>query len=245
MRRAFLFITLIWFALATSASAQSDDRTFRLAVPADLVDSGFMAFVLPRFSLKTSRRAELTSDAPDAVIGSEGVPLFARGGVVYALAMPTENANARAFLDWLQSTAGQSAITGFVPLSGAPYTTVAAAPVADPIIFDGDIAKGLAVAEAHCTRCHTVSPGDRSNIASTPSFMALRALPDWDQRFAAFFALNPHPAFMRVEGLSPAFDPSRPPSMIPIVISEDEMRNVQAYAASLTPAELGKDVEAR
>lgn len=245
MRCALLFITLIWFALATSASAQSDDRTFRLAVPVELVDSGLLAHVLPRFSLKTSRRAEITSEAPDAVLGPEGVPVFARGDAAYALTLKTEDANARAFLDWLQSTAGQSAITGFVPSSGAPFTAIAADPVADPILFEGDIAKGLAVAEAHCTRCHTVSPGDRSNIASTPSFMALRALPDWDERFAAFFALNPHPAFLRVEGLSPPFDPSRPPSMIPIVITETEMQDVQAYAASLTPAELGKEVEAR
>lgn len=245
MRRALLFIISIWFALGTSASAQSDDRAFRVAVPDELVDSGLMAHVLPRFSLKTSRRADITPEAPDAMIGPEGIPVFARGDVAYALALVTEDADARAFLDWLQSTAGQSAVTGFVPSSGSAFTAIVAAPVAEPIMFEGDIAKGLAVAEVHCTRCHTVAPGDRSNIASTPSFMALRALPDWDQRFAAFFALNPHPAFLRVEGLSPPFDPSRPPSMIPIVISEAEMEDVQAYAASLAPAELGKDVEAR
>ncbi len=245
MRRALLFIMLIWPALATSTSAQSDDRTFRLAVPDELVESGLMAHVLPRFSLKTSRRAEITQEEADAVLGPEGVPVFARGDVAYALALVTEDADARTFLDWLQSAAGQSAVTGFVPSNGAAFTPIAAAAIVEPIAFEGDVAKGLAVAEAHCTRCHTVAPGDRSNIASTPSFMALRALPDWDQRFAAFFALNPHPAFLRVEGLSPPFDPSRPPSMIPIVISEAEMQDVQAYAASLAPAELGKEVEAR
>lgn len=245
MRRALLFIMLIWPALATSASAQSDDRAFRLTVPDELLETGLMAYVLPRFSLKTSRRAELTPVEADAVLGSEGVPVFARGGDVFALTLATEDPDAQVFLDWLQSAAGQSAITGFAPASGAPFTTIAAAPAADPVIFEGDVAKGLAVAEAHCTRCHTVAPGDRSNIASTPSFMALRALPDWDQRFAAFFALNPHPAFLRVDGLSPPFDPSRPPSLIPIVISEAEMQDVQAYAASLAPAELGKEVEAR
>ena len=65
----------------------------------------------------------------------------------------------------------------------------------------GLVAEGQRLALHHCGRCHVVNDTNRyGGIGSTPSFAALRALPQADDRFAAFWTFNPHPAFMQVEG---------------------------------------------
>jgi len=78
-----------------------------------------------------------------------------------------------------------------------------------------------------------------SGIGSTPSFAVLRSLPDWDSRFAAFFALNPHPAFTIIPDVTPAFTAQRPSPIVPITLSLDELEAILAYAASIAAADLG------
>ena len=113
-------------------------------------------------------------------------------------------------------------------------------------VFEGDPARGRRLADAHCGRCHVTSPGRGArSIGSTPSFAALRALPDWAERFMAFYALNPHPAIMQVEGITPPFDPNRPPPIVPIEITAEEAEHIQAYAATVQAADLGAPVAAR
>lgn len=226
-----------------------DDRLFRLRLAPEMAESGLMAHVLPRFALKSGRRAEISDTTePDAVIGLAdpgGPAMLARGEARFALRLMTPDRDALAFRDWLASDPGQAAVAGFVPAEGAAFFVLPPEAAATAIVFDGDPDVGRGIARAHCARCHVTAPGERGGIGSTPSFMALRALADWAARFMSFYALNPHPSFLRVEGLSPPFDPALPPSVIPIVITMDEAEAIMAYAAGLTPADLGAEVEAR
>lgn len=233
------------FLFAGIATAETDSRQFTLYVAPELADSGVMGHVLPRFALKTGRKAQLAKQPAEAELADEGIAVFARGGKTYRLRLGGDNAAAILFQDWLLSTAGQAAVTGFVPASGEAFVSAPSEAKIAATEISGDAAKGLATAQTHCTRCHTVAPGDRANIGSTPSFMALRALPDWDVRFSAFYTLNPHPSFLRVTGISPPFDASRPPSLVPIELSQAEAEAILAYAATILPADLGAEVEAR
>lgn len=64
--------------------------------------------------------------------------------------------------------------------------------------------KGERLVRQHCTRCHVVGDLNKyGGIGSTPSFGAIKSLPDWQDRFAAFWSLLPHPSVVQIEGLSP------------------------------------------
>ncbi|MFZ1726544.1 MAG: cytochrome c [Albidovulum sp.] len=234
----------VFLTLAAAALAQ-ETREFRLQVDEELVASGLMAYLLPRFALKTGRRAELVTDRVDMMIDDrgEGHAVMARAGRVFTMVTVTANPAATKFADWLASDIGQTAIAAFVPVDGPAFTGVSHEVKTAEITFEGDARLGATLAETHCGRCHRVR-ADRSGIGigSTPSFRALRALTDWDQRFLAFYALNPHPAFLRVDGISPPFDPAFPPSIHPVELTQAEVEAIQAYAAKLEPADLGAPV---
>ena len=53
---------------------RADDRLVRLYAPAQLVDTGLLKFMLPRFSLKTQVRVEVLPDPTGAqvALGFEG-----------------------------------------------------------------------------------------------------------------------------------------------------------------------------
>ncbi|SEO44780.1 Cytochrome c [Salinihabitans flavidus] len=221
-----------------------DARRFRLAVAPELERSGLVQYILPRFSLKTQRHAEIVSDAPDAVFGAgQGRPVTRRGGTTFGIALTGENDAARRFADWLLSDIGRKTITAFEPSEGEPFTAPERKTEVAEVEFDGDPDLGKDVAEAHCTRCHRVAEEDRSTIGSTLSFMGLRAMPDWAQRFMAFYTLNPHPSFVRVEGVSPPFLPNRPPTIAPVVLTLGEVEALLAYVATIPPADLGAQIQ--
>ena len=68
-----------------------------------------------------------------------------------------------------------------------------------------DYAPGEKLTLLHCGRCHVVSERNRfGGIGSTPSFAALRGAADWEERFRAFYALNPHPAFTQIPDVTSA-----------------------------------------
>lgn len=67
----------------------------------------------------------------------------------------------------------------------------------------------------------------------------LRSLPDWEERFAAFYALNPHPSFTIIEDVTPPFPADRPPPLVPIRLTLDEVEAVLAYVTAMDAAELG------
>lgn len=231
--------------LAGTAAAQGEARSFTLAADPELRDSGLIDHLLVRFTLKTQRRAVPVAEGAEVRLGAgAGPPLFERGGTVYGLGLADPGEAARMFADWLTSEVGQATVADFTPEDGPPFTPArAGAAQAAPVVFEGDAEAGRRLATLHCARCHAVTPEDRKkSIDSAPSFGALRAIPDWDRRFMAFYALAPHPALMRVEGVSPPFDPARPPTVEPVLLTLEEAEAIGAFAARIAPADLGAPV---
>jgi mono/diheme cytochrome c family protein len=241
-------IVLFVFLLTALPLKGEEAREFTLSLADEIAASGLADYILPRFALKTGRRAVIVTDGADArlVEADDAAPVMARGDVLYALALEGENDAARRFADWLASEIGQNTIAAFEPKEGPRFGLPPEVVVKTVTKIEGDVALGREVAEGHCARCHRIAPEMTGmTLGSTPSFSALKALPDWSERFTAFYALNPHPSFLLVEGISPPFDPSRPPPIVPVEVTLEEVEAVLAYVAKLPAADLGKDIESR
>jgi mono/diheme cytochrome c family protein len=237
-------LIVFFCAMLAAPVALADDRLVRLYAPQALVNTGVFDYVLPRFSLKTQVRVTLTDSATEAdmVLGAEGRPVFAGLGQNWAALLPDADHAAGARLsDWLASDVGQRTVASFAPddepLFGPPEAVAQAIATLD---LDGDPVTGRAVSRAKCTRCHAVDDQTSwSSIGSTPSFAVLRSLPDWQDRFVAFYALAPHPAFMVVQDVTPPFPEDRPPPIVPVAMTLDELDHLMAYVAEMAPADLG------
>lgn len=238
---------VICVVLVIPAHAQDETRSFRLAADEELRESGLLAHILPRFTLKTGRRIEAGEGQPDVRLHlvPEGRPVMARGQRTWHLQLLGDNPAASLFADWLLSDIGQNTLASFTPQEGTAFSAVPKTEVTDGAGFEGDRVLGGKVAALHCGRCHRVATGSKGmSIGSTPSFMALRAMPDWMERLGSFYVRNPHPSFMRVTDVSPDFDPARPPAIHPVTLSMQEVDALQAYVSALTPADLGAPVAA-
>ena len=235
--------------MLATAGAEAEDRRIAVAASPELIGSGLLKHMLPRFSLKTGIRTVPAPLEPgagaDVLIGPAvdgGRPVFRGGDIVY-LARAAEGpraALAERFLDWLASDIGQRTVASFAPDGKALYEPAAdiKVEVKGPTVT-GDAVAGERLALVHCGRCHVVGPKNRmAGIGSTPSFAMLRTLGDWERRFRAFFTLNPHPAFTQVPGVTPPFDEARPPPIAPLEITLADIDAILAYAASLAPADL-------
>ena len=235
-------------ALVASAPAHGGERDFRLSAPDVLIESGFLKHLLPRFSLKTQTRIALVApgEASEAALGATGKPVFDGLGQSWKLDIRApDHPGVIRFADWIGSEVGLRTIAGF-EVDGTPPFTAPQQRAADLVAleFDGDPARGLEAAKHHCKRCHSVTPEDRINsIGSTPSFFVLRSLPDWSARFESFYALNPHPAFTQVADVTPPFDDARPPPIVPVRITLDDLEAIVAYVAELAPADLGAPIQ--
>lgn len=230
------------------AAAGDHDKSFRLFAPDDLMQSGFLKHLLPRFSLKTGVRIELTGDSADAAIatGGTGIAVFQRGDTLWHLdQIGPAHAGVGRFLDWLASDIGRRTIAAYQPDQGpafAPPQMAAAASV--EITFDGDARQGAALSETHCGRCHVVRADRRMNsIGSTPSFFLLRSLPDWAARFQTFYVRRPHPAFSQIEDITQPFAAHLPPPIHPLEITVDDLSAILAYVSGLDPADLGAPLQ--
>lgn len=221
----------------------------RLAAPPALVDTGLLKYVLPRFSLKTGVRIKIVPPGAAAQIvlapDADGPPVFTGPNATWrmGLAQP-DNADAARFADWLLSEIGQRTVTAYERDGTAPFSLPAKAKVEiAPVSYDGDPVAGKALSVLHCARCHAVSEATRMNaIGSSPSFFVLRAMRDWDMRFAAFYALNPHPAFTQIEDVTPPFPINRPSPIVPVEMTIDELDAILAYVSGMTPADLGAPI---
>ncbi|WP_232796506.1 hypothetical protein [Roseovarius salinarum] len=237
---------LVLAALAVSFPADAAAEDFRLGAPQRLVETGFLEYVLPRFSLKTGVGidvvgADATAElalAPDG----PGKPVFSGQGITWRMRLHDQaHDGAARFARWLASDIGRRTISGY-QVDGAPLFTPPAAKAAAEaeIAFEGDVDTGLKLSHEHCGRCHAVSEKHRMNdIGSTPSFFVLRTLPDWDARFQIFYAVNPHPVFTQVEGVTAPFPIDRPSPIVPVEITPKELEDILAYVAELEPADLG------
>lgn len=227
--------------------AQADDRQFRLAAPTALIDSGLLAYLLPRFSLKTGMRIEVLpeGDEAEAAFGTrEGRAAFVGAGETWRLRLLGNHRGAARFADWLRSEIGQRTVTSFEVDGSAPFVLPQAEVAQEAaVVYNGDASLGQRVAQAKCGRCHVVDPARSGGIGSTPSFAALRTLKDWDARFQTFYALNPHPAFTQVTGVTERFAKHLPPAIVPIELSPREIEAIVAYVAGIAPADLGAPIQ--
>ena len=100
----------------------------------------------------------------------------------------------------------------------------------------GDAAKGRELARQHCTRCHIVAGMNTVSIGSTPSFTTIvNSTSDSVDRFRSFYALRPHPAFVRIEGVTPLNDIPSP--IAPIHLTSQEVEHIADFAATLKKKE--------
>ncbi|WP_323764727.1 hypothetical protein [Marinovum sp.] len=238
---------LIMLLLCLPMGALAEDRVLRLYAPEALVETGVLDYLLPRFSLKTQVKVERVSDAEaaDMVLGGDGRALFEGAGQVWRMTLATDDPDAARFADWLTGDVGRRTVLSYAP-DGEPLFTEAKVEKAEAVevSFDGDAVLGHAVSRDKCRRCHAVDEASRmGTIGSTPSFGILRSLPDWDQRFAAFYLLNPHPAFMIIAGVTEPFDEARPPPIVPIEMSLDELDAMLAYVSAMQAKDLGAPIQ--
>ncbi|WP_170331203.1 c-type cytochrome [Ruegeria arenilitoris] len=236
---------LLCLSLTLSATPSWSQEALGLAAPVEVKDSGLLQHILPRFSLKTGIRV-IADDAGVLVLETAppGDPVFARDGVVYHLRIEDDAKHER-FRDWLLSDIGKNTVESFTPEKGAPFSArfEATAAQTDSVI-DGDTALGEELSMTHCGRCHVIGPQNRMNgLGSTPSFAVLRAMPDWSERFEAFFALNPHPAFTQIDGLTPPFDPARPSPIHPVEMTLEELDAILAFVSVIKAADLGAPLQ--
>lgn len=238
--------------MLAAAGAEAEERRITVAASPELIDSGLLKHMLPRFSLKTGIRTTAVPLEPgvqaEVLIGpavDEGRPVFRRGETVYLAGPGAKQALAGRFLDWLASDIGQRTVAAFAPDGKPLYEPAAGAKVeAKGPVVTGDALAGERLALVNCGRCHVVGEKNRmGGIGSTPSFAMLRTLGDWERRFRAFFTLNPHPAFTQVPGVTPPFDQARPPPIAPLEITLADIDAILAYAASLAPADLAEPLK--
>jgi len=257
MRRLLVMLAIVLVA----ASAHAAGKSFRLAVDPALIENSFSRYLLARFSLKTGVKVAVTPLDPaveaDAALGAfeappEGpgaldtaIPVFETtdGARQFRLALyRTRDAGfAQRFRDWLSSEIGRRTLTKF-KVDGAPvYAAIeATAPVVAEAAPTGDAATGEELALKRCGRCHVINEKNRfGGIDSTPSFGALRTLPEWRGRFEAFWTLNPHRAFTQVAGVTEPFDPTRPPPIAPLHMTLAEIDAILAFVIAMKPKDLG------
>jgi len=226
--------------------ALPQEAGFGLTSPAALQDSGFLRFLLPRFSLKTGIHVALGVNNPEAIISTDdGVPLMEGLGQVFYVQIPEADSpraqKAKRFAAWLDSDIGRRAIAQFTLEGAQVFTPIETLQAAAPAsVFHGNAARGEAFALANCGRCHVI--GDRNKmkgIGSTPSFPVLRSLNDWDARFSTFYARIPHPAIVQLEGVSKPFDPAFPPASQALRLTLDQLEDILTFVSTLQAADLG------
>lgn len=244
---------VIWGVSGLFDDVVAEQRRFTLAVPAALVDSGLLRFIVPRFSLKNATRVEIVGEGADAVarleLGGAGRSVFRgpEGDWTLALSEGGEDGleAARRFETWLTGEIGRNTVAAFEIDGRRPYAPVDPADAgATKIEIRGDSVKGERLAVRHCGRCHAVNAATQlTTIGSTPSFALLRGFEDWMRRFQSFYSLNPHPAFTLVAGVTPPFDITLPPPISPVRVSVDDIQSILAYVVTIEPADLGAPLQ--
>jgi hypothetical protein len=256
--------------LVAASEARAQGKTFALVVDDRLEDVGLLSYLLPRFTLKHGVRPTVVAGAAgtldpagaDVVIAPEAVaetlggtlaPAFyveGEGAETWSVSLLSDGDNAehaRTFVSWLTSEIGQRTVATF-EADGAPrfIPGAIAVVVKEELIVTGDATIGEKLSLFHCGRCHVISDKNRmGGIGSAPSFPALRAIPGWSDKFMAFWSANPHPSFTQVEGLTEPFDPNFPPHIAPVELTMEDLDAIFAYAVTITPKDLGAEVEAR
>ncbi|MEM9639566.1 MAG: cytochrome c [Pseudomonadota bacterium] len=237
--RAVLF--MVWGALPLRA-----EEALRLSVPTALEQSGFAQFLVPRFALKAGIRIERVAEGAEAQMAfvASDAPSFEGLGQGWAL---EHNGDPRAidFATWLRSDIGRRTIESFTASDGSRFVAVTQRPEAQVALsYDGNRVEGERLSLALCGRCHVINETNRMNgMGSTPSFSVLRSMADWDDRFATFHLRNPHPSFTQIAEITDPFDPTLPPPMVPLEMTQGDLDAILAYVSGLSPADLGAPLQ--
>ncbi|WP_300067282.1 cytochrome c [uncultured Ruegeria sp.] len=236
---------LLCLSLTLTASPSWSQEAIGLAAPAEVSSSGLLQHILPRFSLKTGIRVIADESGTMSITATpSGDPVFARDGIIYHLSIDDDPRQDR-FRDWMLSDIGKRTIESYAPPQGSGFSaSFEITATEETTILDGDAVLGEKLSMTHCGRCHVIGPKNRMNgLGSTPSFAVLRAMPDWSDRFEAFFALNPHPAFTQIDGITPPFDPERPSPIYPVEMSVDDLEAILAFVSVISAADLGAPLQ--
>lgn len=236
-------------AMTLSNEVFAQGKTTTLYVAPELVETGVTKFMLPRFTLKHGVRVTLVEEkggGAAALIAGGQRAVFSKDGVTYGITIARpDDTHMATFAKWLTGEIGQRTVLSFkqdgAEIFAPPVVEAVAVEIAE---FDGDASRGADLALDACGRCHVVGEVNRmSGIGSTPSFAVLRSFADWEERFAAFYALNPHPSFTVIPDVTLPFDETRPSPITPLTLSLEELENILAYAATVVPADLGKPID--
>ncbi|MEL7116292.1 MAG: hypothetical protein AAGP08_12005 [Pseudomonadota bacterium] len=226
----------------------ANEKLVQVYAPEPLIESGLLKYALPRFSLKTQVRVAYlpSADGADLVFGDDGRAVFQGPDQVWHLdIISRDHPGTKRLADWLRSDVGQRTIASYAPEGEALFGPPGA--VEEEVVeiaFDGDAEFGHKVSRIHCTRCHAVDDATRGwGIGSTPSFGILRAMPDWEARFTAFYVLKPHAAFTQIKDLTAPFPLDRPSPIAPVEMTLEEVEALLAYVAAMPAADLGKPLE--
>ena len=131
------------------------------------------------------------------------------------------------------SPTGRPGPAGRKTVIGAVLAVCAMTMSAAPALA-GDVQRGRELAATHCTRCHVVGDiNPYGGIESTPSFIGMKRLADWQRRYAEFYILPPHPALVRIEEVSAARDEARPAFVQEIILTLEDVESILAFARTL------------
>jgi hypothetical protein len=97
-----------------------------------------------------------------------------------------------------------------------------------------DVDRGREVAATHCTRCHVVGDiNPYGGIESTPSFIGMKYLADWERRFEEFYILPPHPALVRIDEVTAERSDERPAFVHEIVLTLKDVDDILDFVRTL------------
>ena len=119
-------------------------------------------------------------------------------------------------------------------LAVALFVTFGSIGVSGMARADSSVQSGQSLVHQHCSRCHVI-PGLNpfGGIGSTPSFSAMKWLDDWRRRFEIFYTLLPHPALVRIEGVSDPRDKSLPAFSNEISLTLKEVDDILAFVETI------------
>lgn len=228
------------------AAVQAQSAGFTLSAAQEVRDTGFLQHLLPRFSLKHGVRITQIDEGGDVVIGREGVPVFSGLNTVWHIAA-IKAAGPELFTQWMLSDIGMRTIEAFQPDGVAVFSAQTTDKAALPIlILDGDPLLGEALSLRHCGRCHVINHANRMDgMGQTPSFALMRTFEDWQNRFARFYVLNPHPSFTQIANITEPFAAHLPPSIVPLEITQEDVDHILSYVATIAPADLGAPLQSQ
>lgn len=227
-------------------------QDFTLSTAPELAESGFLKFIMPRFSLKTRIRPKLETGVSNAEVfwdAENGKPVMQGLGQTFFLRITDADTaagqKAQRFADWLSSDVGRRTIEQFTLNDAVVFSNIQAEiSVQQAAVYEGDVGRGEKLAFSNCARCHVIGTRNRmKGIGSTPSFGLMRGLPDWQERFMTFYLRPPHPAITQIKGITEPFDPEHPPTILPLILTEAEVEDILTFAATVEPVDLGAPLE--